>query len=336
MTVAMEEQEQETVSSAASGWLVLLKTGDATSEDRRRFADWLAAHPGHPVAYREAERFWEGMDCLDQQDVRELDRYLEDHTSDSRIASPVGRGACSWHLTAIAATALLVTAASLWMTMVWHPRGDYRTVIGQQQTITLADGSTVHLNTDTAISVALGDNTRRIRLHRGEAFFTVAPDALRPFEVTAGNGIVRALGTAFNVRADADHVTVTVSEHSIQITTHGDETAEVRTGERVSYGADGRIGPKEPVDVTRALAWQRHRLIFENQPLPEVLDELARYRSGWIILRDPSLRTLPVTGSFDTGRPDHVLPAIEESLPIRAVRLTDWLILLHRDHSRKR
>jgi transmembrane sensor len=332
MTVTMEEHEHETVSSTASGWLVLLESGEATAEDRRRFADWLAADPAHPVAYREAERFWVGLDGLNGQDVRDLDRYLEDDTS----ASPIVRRTYRRQLTAMAATVLLVTAIGLWVTTVWHPRGDYHTATGEQQTVTLADGSTVQLNTETALSVALNKETRRLMLHRGEAFFTVAPDTSRPFEVSAGGGTIRALGTAFNVRTDSDRVTVTVTEHSIRIMTHGQPTAEVHSGERISYSADGRIGQIERADVTRALAWQRHRLIFENQPLADVLEELARYRSGWILLRDPSLRTLSVTGVFDTAQPNHILLAIEESLPIRTVKLTDQLILLHRDHTKKR
>lgn len=330
MTVAMEEPEHETVSSTASGWLVLLESNDATAEDRRRFAEWLAADPAHPVAYREAERFWAGLDSLNEQDVRDLDRYLKDDTS----ASPIVRRTYRRQLTAIAAAVLLVTATTLWITTIWHPRGDYHTATGEQQTVALADGSAVQLN--TAISVALTENTRRLMLHRGEAFFTVAPDTARPFEVTAGGGAIRALGTAFSVRTDADRVTVTVTEHSILVMTHGDKTAEVHTGERISYGADGLIGQVERADLTRTLAWQRHRLVFENQPLADVLEELARYRSGWILLRDPSLRTLSVTGAFDTARPDHILPAIEESLPIRTVKLTDQLILLHRDHTKRR
>ncbi len=284
------------------------------------------------MAYREAERFWAGLDSLNEQDIQELDRYLEDNASiRPRIRHPDWR-----RLAAMAATVLLVTATGLWATTVWLARGDYRAATGQQQTVTLADGSTLKLNTDTAISVALKEDIRRLLLHRGEAFFTVAPDAVRPFEVSAGGGTIRALGTAFHVRTDAARVTVTVTEHSVRVMTHGANATDVRTGERLTYGADGPIGDIQQVDITRTLAWQRHRLIFENQPLAEVLEELARYRSGWILLHDPSLRSLPVTGVFNTERPDHIFPVIEQSLPIRTVKLTDQLMLLHRDHTKRR
>ncbi|WHZ22188.1 MAG: hypothetical protein OJF47_001300 [Nitrospira sp.] len=332
MTVAMKEPEDKTVSSAASGWLVRLESGEATAADRRRFAEWIAADPAHSLAYREAERFWTGLDTLNKQDVRELDRYLTDTAS-----APHKAGHRSLRrLTAMAATLLLVTATGLWLAAAWFPRGDYHTATGEQQTITLADGSTVQLNTDSALSVTLTGDARRLILHRGEAFFTVAPDAARPFEVTAGNGTIRALGTAFNVRTDQSRVTVTVTEHSIEVRTRQDTSAEIHAGTRITYRSDGRFGQIEPADVARTLAWQRHRLIFENQPLTDVLEELARYRPVWILLRDPSLRTLLVTGSFDTERLDHLLPTIEESLPIRTVQLTDRLILLYRSRIAQR
>jgi transmembrane sensor len=326
MIVAMNNRDSETVSATASGWLVLLESGQATADDQRRFAVWLAADPAHAHAYRKAASFWAGLDNLRHQDVQDLDRYLVDETS---IMPRTTRK--FWRtLPAIAAAVLLVAGTSLWLAMVWYPRGDYHTAIGEQQTVTLADGSILQLNTDTALSVLLDKDIRRLFLHHGEAFFTVAPDAARPFEVTAGGGAIRALGTAFNVRTDHDRVTVTVTEHRIRIRTHGEQVAEVQAGEQVSYDSNGRIGLVESADAGRALAWQRHRLIFENQPLAEVLEELARYRSGWILLRDPSLRTLSVTGLFDTEHPDHILTAIEESLPIRTIKLTDQFILLYR------
>lgn len=123
---------------------------------------------------------------------------------------------------------------------------------------------------------------------------------------------------------------MTLTEHVVQVRTRAAASAEVREGHRVTYRTDGGFGELERADVHRALEWQRHRLVFEHQPLEDVIEELGRYRTGWMFLRDPSLRNLPVTAVFDTAHPDHVLPAIEESLPIRVVRLTDRIILLYR------
>ncbi|CAE6741887.1 Iron dicitrate transport regulator FecR [Nitrospira defluvii] len=332
MTHPMGTAEPNSVASAASAWLVRIETGTVTADERRRFAEWLAADQAHPAAYREAEQFWRSLDGLNPDDIRELDRYLPPESDSERPGATH-----SWRrLTAMAACVLLVAGAGLWLALVLWPLGDYRTAVGEQRAITLPDGSMVRLNTDTALSIAMTDGTRRLTLHRGEAFFTVAPDRARPFEVTASEGTIRALGTAFNVRTDGVQTTVTVSEHSVRIRVGHEPPMDVQAGEQLRYQPNGWLGSVEQIDLNRTLAWQQHRLVFEDQPLPEVLEEVARYRSGrFVFLRDQSLNKLLVTGSFDTERLDRFLPALEESLPIRIVTFADRLILLYRSRITK-
>lgn len=332
MTHSMGTSEPNTVASAASAWLVRMETGTVNDDERRRFAEWLSADPAHPAAYREAEQFWRALDGLRADDIREWDRFLPQES-----AGTPTRPILPWRrLTAFAASVLLVVAIGAWLAVAWLPVGDYRTTVGEQRTVTLSDGSTVQLNTDTALSIAMTDGVRRLTLHRGEAFFRVAPDSTRPFEVTADHGVIRALGTAFNVRTERDHTTVTVTEHGVTVMLQSDASVEVHAGERILYHHNRWLGPVERTDMTRTLAWQRHRLVFDNDPLPVVLAELARYRSGrLVVLRDPSLNELLVTGSFDTDRLDRFLPALEESLPVRIVTIADRVYLLYRSRSTK-
>ncbi|MCC6966696.1 MAG: FecR family protein [Nitrospira sp.] len=329
MTHSMDTPERPTADSTASEWLVRMESGAITGDERRRFAEWLAADPAHPAAYRKTERFWRALDGLPPDDIRALNRYLP-----QQAPSETTRRIRPWHrFTTVAASLLLVTALGLWLT---GPVGDYHTAVGEQRTITLADGSTVQLNTNTALSVSILEGERRLTLHHGEAFFTVAPDSMRPFEVTAGNGTIRALGTAFNIRTDRERTTVTVTEHRVRVRLGQASSVDVDAGQRLDYRPGGWMGRAERADVTRTLAWQHHRMVFENQPLPEVLDELARYRSGQIvILRDESLNTLSITGSFDTDRLDRLFPALEESLPVHVVTFADRLILLYPSRNKK-
>ncbi|MDR4472761.1 MAG: FecR domain-containing protein [Nitrospira sp.] len=111
----------------------------------------------------------------------------------------------------MAACVLLVAGAALWLALVLWPLGDYRTAVGEQRTIALPDGSTVQLNTDTALSVAITDDLRRSPSTAGKP--SAPSPRTRPFEVTASHGTIRALGTAFNVRTDGDRTAVAVSEH---------------------------------------------------------------------------------------------------------------------------
>ncbi|MBS0178306.1 MAG: FecR family protein [Nitrospira sp.] len=328
----MGTPESNTVASTASAWLVRMETGTVTADERQRFAEWLSADPAHPAAYREAEQFWRALDGLSADDVRALDRFLPQESAGTSTA----RGLPWRRFTALAASVLLVVAIGAWVAVAWLPVGDYHTAVGEQRTVALSDGSTVQLNTNTALSINMTDGARRLTLHRGEAFFTVAPDSNRPFEVTADHGVIRALGTAFNVRTERDQTTVTVAEHGVKIMLDSDDSVDVHEGERILYHHNRWLGPVERTNLTRTLAWQRHRLVFDNDPLPVVLDELSRYRSGRLVfLRDQSLHELLVTGSFDTDRLDRFLPALEESLPVRIVTLADRIHLFYRSRSPK-
>ncbi|HQV12432.1 MAG TPA: FecR domain-containing protein, partial [Nitrospira sp.] len=307
----MGTSDPNTLASTASAWLVRMETGTVTADERRLFAEWLSEDPAHPAAYREAEQFWRALDGLSADDIHTWDRFLPQESADTSTPPFL-----PWRrYTALAASVLLVVAIGAWAALAWLPVGDYRTAVGEQRTVALSDGSTVQLNTDTALSITMTDDARRLTLHRGEAFFTVAPDSSRPFEVTADHGVIRALGTTFNVRTEPDQTTVTVAEHGVKVMLESDVSVDVQAGERIQYHRNRWLGPVERTNMTRTLAWQRHRLVFDNDPLPVVLAELARYRSGRLVfLRDHSLNELLVTGSFDTDRLDRFLPALEESL----------------------
>lgn len=98
-------------------------------------------------------------------------------------------------------------------------------------------------------------------------------------------------------------------------------------GESVSYGPGG-MQQIARVDVESDLAWRRGKLIFEDRPLQQVVADVNRYRSGTIRILDAKLMDLRVSGIFNIAEPDAVLTTITETLPVRAVRLTDYLVLL--------
>ena len=177
MITPMDTPERDRLASTASEWLVRMESGTITAAERLRFAEWLSSDPSHRDAYREAERFWHGLDRLNPDDIREFVRYLTEDT----ITDPRGTSRSWRRVAALAASLVLVAGIGLWITTAWLPFGDYRTAVGEVRTVTLADGSIVQLNTDTALSVSITEHGRRLTLHRGEAFFTVAPDAARPF-----------------------------------------------------------------------------------------------------------------------------------------------------------
>ncbi|WP_139306190.1 FecR family protein, partial [Methylomonas sp. LWB] len=220
----------------------------------------------------------------------------------------------------LAVAALHLRASGYW--------ADYQSAVGGQRQIQLADGSSVMLNTGSALSVDFSAKQRRVSLHRGEAFFQVAADPARPFVVDAGAGTVQALGTAFDVLRDRDRVRVTVVEHAVIVSNADGKTLE-RLNEAEQIQFDSRVlGRAETVNPSRIAAWRQQRIVFQEQPLASVVAELERYRPGKILITDSAIESLPITGVFGIGDTDLALQAIEQSLPVRVRTLGSHLVLL--------
>ena len=97
------------------------------------------------------------------------------------------------------------------------------TGVGEQRTLTLEDGTRIQLNTDTRAVVRYDERLRRVELEKGEAMFEVARRPDWPFVVTAGDRQIRALGTAFVVRREAEVLAVTLVEGKVTVTPTVDE-----------------------------------------------------------------------------------------------------------------
>lgn len=320
----------ESVSDEAVVWITRLRSGDATEDDRRRFEAWLARSPIHAREFDRVSTLWDDLDGLRTWADGKL---AEGKAVSGALACPPRRmpkrGVSRWGATQVAAVLVLLTG-SFWLPDMWvRLASDYYTQIGEQKTLTLADGSAVYLDTDSAVSVDFSPHGRRLVLHRGRALFMVAADKRRPFEVDAANGTVRALGTAFEMYKKLDQVAVTVLESKVQVARDG-SAVKLIPGQRVYYGRETGLSEVESVDPGQITAWRRGKLVFHDRPLGEVIVEVNRYRTGAILILDQQLRASRVSGIFDIRHPDAVLQALEDTLPIRSHRLTRYLILLDR------
>ncbi len=195
---------------------------------------------------------------------------------------------------------------------------------GEQRTLQLRDGSVAHLNTDTRIKVRYSQSQRLIEFEGGQALFQVARDSTRPFRVRAGSTEVLAVGTQFELyRNPRGALTVTVVEGKVDVRHEpGLRAADAASGRRPTpdeaSGQDREdVGPvrlaageqirfdeagEEPravaVDLRVATAWVQREVVFNQQPLNEVAAEFGRYSSIPIVIDDPALRELRVSGIF--------------------------------------
>lgn len=304
----------------AAAWVARLGSDQRTRADDEAFEAWLASDPTHASAYAEHAELWDGLRTLSgDAEARaallggEVRALPPPRPLVSRRAAMAGFGTA-----AAASLAVFATPA------VDQLRGVYRTRKGQQRQVILADGSRLMLDTDTRIDVSFSDADRRIVLEKGRAHFKVAKDAARPFRVFVGAAEVRAIGTAFDVRKDRGAAKVTLEEGIVAVyRTDAAKVDGVRAPSAVlKPGEQARLIPAEPVkvaavDLGREQAWRFGRMILDNAPLGAAVDDLNRYGGRRVVLADPSLAEMKVSGVFHTRDPEAFVEAITAAFPVR-------------------
>ena len=292
----------------AAHWLARRHSGDWQASDAAALERWLAERAEHATAYQDACTAWEAMSALEPL---ALPRHVAARRPPLRRA---WRGVWSGVL-AGGVAAMLVAAAGLhW----W--RGDELVVLsahGEQRAITLADGSLLRLNADSRAVVRIGGGMRAVLLERGEAAFNIAADR-RPFEVEAGGGLIRDIGTRFNVHVGVNEVVVSVSEGRVGVSTALASEVEIGAGESARYDAAGRIGPVGVADIEAVEAWQSGQIVFRDLPLRQALAQLQRYHAIEFELADASVAQLRVSGRFGIGNPQLFLATLQAAFPVRA------------------
>lgn len=283
------------VQAEAAAWLARLHS-DQDAAVREALDAWLMEDPAHAAAFERAKEIWAILPRAARSSEVEI------NLRSSGQLQP-------WLRPALAIAASLVLGlGALWWSI--GAAGDYVTRPGEQQVATLGDGSRIALNTDSRIDVRFGADSRRITLDRGEAMFEVARDADRPFIVVAGDTRVEALGTVFTVRRNDDEVIVTLIKGEVAVTRDSpaargasESRMVMRPGERLTKPATGPTRV-ESTSVERATAWRRGQTIFDDTPLGEAVTELNRYGGPQVMIEDPRVAALPVSGVFTTNALD--------------------------------
>ncbi len=315
------EPDTEAVAREAAAWFAHLRATSVTAAERAAFAEWLQCSAAHRRAYAELEVLWTDP---------AFDRALR--LEDATFGDPRDLRSCRRLLRAPAVLLRLSLAVLILLMITPELRlrieADFRTATGERRTVGLADGSAVTLNTNSAIAVDLGARERRVRLLRGEALFEVQPDPKHPFVVMAGHAATRVLGTRFVVRNGEEQDRVSVMSGVVEVRgPRPDAHATLRAADEITAGPR-TLGTVTKVAAAHIDAWARGWLVFENTPLAEVIAEISRHRHGAIVFGDPKLEGLRVNGRFHLSDPEHILESLEQTLQIRLIRLTRWLVVI--------
>ena len=290
------EPDPEALAEAAE-WLMCLSDSEVTAGQKAEWAAWRNSSAERAQAWARAELLMGKLGGLPPA----LSLSALDRPSDPGRRQAITRLAV-----------LLALAPASWAGWRMYEQGgwaaDYRSAVGQRRDVTLADGTQLILNTDTAIDVRFDANERFIRLYRGEILVQTAPDIVvpaRPLRVGTREGVMQALGTRFSVREREGRTYLAVLEGAVRVQPASAGQARgrvVAAGEQADF--DGQaVGPSQVLDSAGTL-WTQGMLLADNMRLDELLGELARYQRGFIRC-DRQIAGLRVSGAFpisDRGR----------------------------------
>lgn len=221
------------------------------------------------------------------------------------------------------------------------------TKIGEQKNLILADGSVIHLNTNSLVKIDFNQEQRNLTLLRGEAHFEVAHDESRPFVVKAGHSQVTAVGTAFNVQfKDQGELELLVTEGKVLLAKTADDASQVEPaiahhlplegkgllvvkGEKVVFSDDYTQAKAtlSSTQVEQDLAWQQGMLVFQGEALETALKEVSRYSAVHFEIIDNSVKQQRVAGYFKAGDIDGLLFTLAQNFNIQAKRTDNNIVL---------
>ena len=311
MTSHPKSASADQVREEAMAWRIRREAAEFSQAEQQAFCAWLDQSPEHRTVYAGVDEFWSAAAQLGRHPL-----YAETR---QWAAAAVDRGRMTRRALAAGLAAAVVGLGGLTLYLQNAPgplaTHAFRTAVGQRATVTLPDGSQVTLNTDTVVRTKADEDRRLVYLDKGQAFFKVAKDPRHPFVVTAAGRTVTALGTAFDVRVERGELKVVLVEGKVRV-----ESAKVARGVKPTATAAAPPQPMAtdmspgsqlvavddtewrltPTNVNRETSWLTGQLVFDDESLGDIVEEMNRYSTRKITLAD-SLADRRLSGNFTPG-----------------------------------
>ncbi|MCC4253109.1 FecR family protein [Sphingobium naphthae] len=321
--------DRDAIEAEAARLLARLEN-NPSPQDEADICAWIEADPRHAVAFARAEAAWDASErlksaaaditlpplqpTLSEEDQRRLSRNI---------------------MVAAGVAILLFIVAAIVTVRTYSGIEHFETGVGQMRDIALEDGSTLHLNSDSEVEARFTSNGRKVRVLKGEASFEISHDPDRPFDVEARAAVIRAVGTAFNVRLRPSLVELTVTHGTV--TVHSGDSPQ----QQVVAGSGAVIQPRSialtrlgPRLIEQRTAWREQMVELDGETVEQAAGEFNRYRKTPILIGDTRVSALRIGGRFRTTDSREFLTALQTSLPVRAVDGEDGsVMLLYRDET---
>lgn len=292
---------------------------------RAEVARWIEQCPRQAVAFASVQSAWEQAERLKAGGGDQCDWTAPEE-------QPVARLWASRRNFLIGGSAIAASLAAGVVLLGRRP-ADFITGVGEVRDARLEDGSVLHLNTDSHVTVDYMPQRRLLTLWRGEASFDVAHDTRRPFDVLARGTMVRALGTSFNVRLRDTQVELTVMKGVVGVRNAAEAMRKVPAGDGATIATGMvKVASLDPRAINSRTAWHSLMIEFDGDTVERAVAELNRYRIVPVVIGDARVAALRIGGRFRIDQPEQFIVALRETLPVRTVAGEDGsMILLYRD-----
>jgi transmembrane sensor len=301
----------------AADWLVRLQAPGLDEAQAVEFDAWLGADAANAKAYDAALAVMLELDAAAPEILDDI-QSAPAHRPGAR-ANTSKRG---WLAAGGLAAAGVVALAVMSLSALAPTAQSFATAKGEHRTVKLADGSTIELNAGSELSVTLGRHDRHVVMPQGEAVFDVAADKARPFLIDAGDRTVRVVGTRFDVRRRGDQLSVTVERGVVEVRPAGDLAGKVfrlHPGQRLDTAQGAAAVQLSLADPQAVESWRTGRLIYRDQPLGDVVADLNQQFREPIVLEDPALAQVRVSGVLVLDDQAAVIRRLALLAPIKAL-----------------
>ncbi|MEN5267782.1 histidine kinase [Stenotrophomonas maltophilia] len=301
-------------------WVIRRSAGPLPERQQRALQRWLQADPRHARAWRQQQAFWQRLDAAGP----EVLAALPELTADQQGLRPIApRRRLPWLLASAAAAVLMVAAAPHALLLA---RSDVRSS-DAPRVVRLDDGSTAVLDAGTALAFTFDGQQRRVQLLRGQAWFQVAHEQ-RPFQVEAGGGQIRDIGTAFSVSMQGATITTEVSEGVVDVRPGDGSVQRLRAGQVRAF-RDGRwLQPLQQAAPEAMAPWRRGEVVIDGLPAAQAIADLGRYRRAPVWVVGGQGARVRVSGLFHLQQPDTAIDAVAVQAGLRVQRLPGGALLV--------
>ncbi|CAM4462033.1 FecR family protein [Pseudoalteromonas maricaloris] len=318
------DRHNVSIQQQVNHWLELERQGLSKAQ-QQALNRWLGESRAHQTAYQESKQVERLLSQFSEQDIAQLENpvthsKLKPKTTQRYFAI----AAC------FALFALSFVGYQTWFFQVnkdtFH--ASYQSPRGELRTISLPDNSLLTLDAKTSLAIDFDGNRRRNKLLSGRVLFDVASDKSRPFVISAGSTKITVLGTRFSVDKKPNSVRIVVDHGRVNVQSQHQQITLTK-GQMAVVDSDGIVKAEFDPNLNLVDAFKQGRLVFDNTPLNEALEEFKRHHAMSYTLSTQSTEQLVISGTFLASELESFLNLLPHVLPVEVKEYNNHIVIVN-------